>query len=81
MTDVKLLLTLVVIRPIAIFTMLTLLPGSYSLPRYFTFQDLLEFTGRDILDIGVKNGAHRTRLISSLAILKEKYNKGQFKFN
>ncbi|KAF6215238.1 hypothetical protein GE061_009990 [Apolygus lucorum] len=44
---------------------------------YKGVEDLLEFTEADIKEMGVKNAAHRARIVSSLVALKEKYNKGQ----
>ena len=32
----------------------------------------------EVKDLGVKNGAHRAKIVSSLRILKEKYERGRF---
>jgi hypothetical protein len=39
-------------------------------------QDLLTFTEADIKDLGVKNSAHRARVVSSLVALRTKHEKG-----
>lgn len=44
------------------------------------FQDLLEFSEGNIKDLGVKNAAHRARIVSSLVALKSKYQKGKSNF-
>lgn len=33
---------------------------------------------RDVKELGVRNGAHRAILVSSLIVLKRKYDKGSF---
>jgi hypothetical protein len=43
-------------------------------------QDLLMFTEADIKKLGVKNSAHRARVVSSLVALRTKYEKGKRKF-
>jgi hypothetical protein len=40
-------------------------------------QDLLTFTEADIKDLGVKNSAHRARVVSSLVALRTKQGKGK----
>lgn len=45
--------------------------------RIFGLQDLLGFSESEIKDMGVKNSAHRARIISSLVVLRKKYNKGK----
>lgn len=40
-------------------------------------QDLLDFSEANIKELGVKNSAHRARIVSSLVVLKKKYNKGK----
>jgi hypothetical protein len=40
-------------------------------------QDLLTFTEADIKDLGVKNSAHRARVVSSLVALRTKHEKGK----
>ncbi|XP_078324397.1 breast cancer anti-estrogen resistance protein 3 homolog isoform X7 [Crassostrea virginica] len=39
-------------------------------------EDLLNLTEADVRDLGLKNGAHRAKIVSSLRILKEKYERG-----
>ncbi|XP_073987360.1 breast cancer anti-estrogen resistance protein 3 homolog isoform X2 [Rhodnius prolixus] len=46
---------------------------------YKGVEDLLEFSEGNIKDLGVKNAAHRARIVSSLVALKSKYQKGQRK--
>jgi hypothetical protein len=41
-------------------------------------QDLLTFTEADIKDLGVKNSAHRARVVSSLVALRMKHEKGKW---
>jgi hypothetical protein len=41
-------------------------------------QDLLTFTEADIKDLGVKNSAHRARVVSSLVALRMKHEKGRW---
>lgn len=43
-------------------------------------QDLLDFSEANIKELGVKNSAHRARIVSSLVVLKKKYNKGKTLF-
>ncbi|XP_047118238.1 uncharacterized protein LOC124798754 [Schistocerca piceifrons] len=38
-------------------------------------EDLLTFSEEDIRDLGVKNSAHRARIVSSLVALRAKYEK------
>lgn len=40
------------------------------------FKDLLNLTEADVRNLGLKNSAHRAKIISSLRILKEKYERG-----
>lgn len=42
---------------------------------YIYLQDILWMSERDLKEIGIKNGSHRARMMSSLTILKGKYNK------
>uniref|UniRef100_T1HFZ8 SAM domain-containing protein n=1 Tax=Rhodnius prolixus TaxID=13249 RepID=T1HFZ8_RHOPR len=42
---------------------------------YKGVEDLLEFSEGNIKDLGVKNAAHRARIVSSLVALKSKYQK------
>jgi hypothetical protein len=50
---------------------------SESLQRVITVsQDLLAFTEADIKDLGVKNSAHRARVVSSLVALRTKHEQG-----
>ncbi|XP_063234266.1 breast cancer anti-estrogen resistance protein 3 homolog [Bacillus rossius redtenbacheri] len=42
-------------------------------------EDLLSFSEADIKDLGVKNSAHRARIVSSLVALRTKYEKGNKK--
>ena len=44
----------------------------------FVVQDLLTFTEADIKDLGVKNSAHRARVVSSLVALRMKHEKGKW---
>ncbi|XP_061163743.1 breast cancer anti-estrogen resistance protein 3 homolog isoform X2 [Saccostrea echinata] len=39
-------------------------------------EDLLNLTEADVRDLGLKNSAHRAKIVSSLRILKEKYERG-----
>lgn len=39
-------------------------------------KDLLNLTEADVRNLGLKNSAHRAKIISSLRILKEKYERG-----
>ncbi|XP_048774300.1 breast cancer anti-estrogen resistance protein 3 homolog isoform X3 [Ostrea edulis] len=39
-------------------------------------EDLLNLTEADVRDLGLKNSAHRAKIVSSLRILKEKYDRG-----
>nr|XP_034300991.1 breast cancer anti-estrogen resistance protein 3 homolog isoform X4 [Crassostrea gigas] len=39
-------------------------------------EDLLNLTEADVRNLGLKNSAHRAKIISSLRILKEKYERG-----
>ncbi|KAK3087173.1 hypothetical protein FSP39_002571 [Pinctada imbricata] len=39
-------------------------------------EELLNLTETEVKDLGVKNGAHRAKIVSSLRILKEKYERG-----
>lgn len=43
----------------------------------YAIQDLLTFTEADIKDLGVKNSAHRARVVSSLVALRTKQGKGR----
>lgn len=43
----------------------------------YVVQDLLTFTEADIKDLGVKNSAHRARVVSSLVALRTKQGKGK----
>jgi hypothetical protein len=43
----------------------------------YVVQDLLTFTEADIKDLGVKNSAHRARVVSSLVALRTKQGKGR----
>nr|CAD7207332.1 unnamed protein product [Timema douglasi] len=40
-------------------------------------EDLLSFSEADIKDLGVKNSAHRARIVSSLVALRTKYDKSK----
>ncbi|GFS78327.1 breast cancer anti-estrogen resistance protein 3 homolog [Nephila pilipes] len=42
---------------------------------YSGVEDILWMTERDLKDLGVKNGSHRARMGTSLAILKDKYQR------
>ncbi|KAF8782418.1 Breast cancer anti-estrogen resistance like protein [Argiope bruennichi] len=43
--------------------------------QYNGVENILWMTERDLKNLGIKNGSHRARLGSSLAILKEKYDR------
>lgn len=43
--------------------------------KYKGVEDILHFTERDIKALGIRNGSHRARIISSLVVLREKFNK------
>jgi hypothetical protein len=45
----------------------------------YVVQDLLTFTEADIKDLGVKNSAHRARVVSSLVALRTKQGKGRLR--
>ncbi|KAL3224974.1 hypothetical protein MRX96_049391 [Rhipicephalus microplus] len=47
-----------------------------SLPLSTLTLEILWMSERDVKDLGVKNGAHRAILVSSLIVLKRKYDKG-----
>lgn len=40
------------------------------------FQDLIYLGESDIKDLGLKNGAHRAKIVSSLRLLKDRYERG-----
>lgn len=42
------------------------------------FQELLWFSETDIKELGVRNSAHRARIVSSLVALRAKYERGEF---
>ncbi|KAK8766856.1 hypothetical protein V5799_006364 [Amblyomma americanum] len=44
--------------------------------KYTGVEEILWMSERDVKDLGVKNGAHRAILVSSLIVLKRKYDKG-----
>ncbi|XP_076454975.1 LOW QUALITY PROTEIN: breast cancer anti-estrogen resistance protein 3 homolog [Babylonia areolata] len=44
---------------------------------YGGVEDLLYATEGEIRDLGLKNGAHRAKIVSSLRILREKYERGK----
>lgn len=46
-----------------------------SITLFFFFKDLLQFSEGKIKELGVRNSAHRARIVSSLVILKNKYEK------
>ncbi|XP_024082121.1 uncharacterized protein LOC112126716 [Cimex lectularius] len=43
---------------------------------YKGVEDLLQFSEAEIKELGVKNAAHRARIVTSLVALKDKYEKG-----
>ncbi|XP_050397332.1 breast cancer anti-estrogen resistance protein 3 homolog isoform X3 [Patella vulgata] len=45
--------------------------------KYVGVEDLLYLTESEIRDLGVHNGGHRAKIVSSLRILREKYEKGR----
>lgn len=44
--------------------------------KYTGVEEILWMSERDVKDLGVRNGAHRAILVSSLIVLKRKYDKG-----
>ncbi|XP_076436953.1 breast cancer anti-estrogen resistance protein 3-like isoform X2 [Babylonia areolata] len=67
-------------RHIAIDIWLEALGLSDYLPLFSGYggvEDLLYATEGEIRDLGLKNGAHRAKIVSSLRILREKYEKGK----
>ncbi|XP_023218664.1 SH2 domain-containing protein 3C-like isoform X3 [Centruroides sculpturatus] len=44
--------------------------------NYKGVEDILHFSERDLKSLGIKNGSHRARIMSSLVILREKFKKG-----
>lgn len=46
--------------------------------EYTGVEDLLDLDEREIKKMGVKNSAHRARIISSLMALKDKYNRSKY---
>ncbi|PSN52437.1 hypothetical protein C0J52_16245 [Blattella germanica] len=52
--------------------------GQYAsvFEKFEGVEDLLTFTEADIKDLGVKNSAHRARVVSSLVALRTKHEKG-----
>ncbi|KAL8600260.1 hypothetical protein ACOMHN_040721 [Nucella lapillus] len=66
-------------RHVALSTWLQSLDLLGYLPLFSAFggvEDVLYVTEGGIRDLGVKNGAHRARIASSLRLLREKYEKG-----
>ncbi|KDR22236.1 hypothetical protein L798_01842 [Zootermopsis nevadensis] len=55
--------------------------GQYAsvFEKFEGVEDLLTFTEADIKDLGVKNSAHRARVVSSLVALRTKHEKGNKK--
>ncbi|XP_067001303.1 breast cancer anti-estrogen resistance protein 3 homolog isoform X2 [Anabrus simplex] len=51
--------------------------GQYAaiFEKFEGVEDLLSFSEEDIKDLGVKNSAHRARIVSSLVALRSKYEK------
>lgn len=67
-------------RHIAINTWLEALGLQAYLPvfsNYAGVEDLLYASESEIRDLGLKNAAHRAKIVSSLRILREKYEKGK----
>ncbi|XP_025112402.1 breast cancer anti-estrogen resistance protein 3-like isoform X4 [Pomacea canaliculata] len=67
-------------RHIAIPTWLEALGLQAYLPLFGSYggvEDLLYASEAEIKDLGLKNGAHRAKIVSSLRILREKYEKGK----
>ncbi|KAK7495787.1 hypothetical protein BaRGS_00013007, partial [Batillaria attramentaria] len=65
-------------RHIAITTWLEALGLQAYLPLFSSYggvEDLLYASEGEIRDLGLKNGAHRAKIVSSLRILREKYEK------
>lgn len=52
---------------------LDLLDYEETFRKYDGVEDLINFSESDIKDLGVKNSAHRARMISSLVALKGEY--------
>ncbi|GLH04785.1 Uncharacterized protein GBIM_10414 [Gryllus bimaculatus] len=44
--------------------------------RFTGVEELLSFSEEDIRSLGVRNSAHRARVVSSLVALRSKYDKG-----
>ncbi|KAL8562845.1 hypothetical protein ACOMHN_004537 [Nucella lapillus] len=67
-------------RHIAIDTWLEALGLHDYLPFFANYggvEDLLYASEAEVRDLGLKNGAHRAKIVSSLRILREKYEKGK----
>ncbi|CAL1546498.1 unnamed protein product [Lymnaea stagnalis] len=67
-------------RHIAIDTWLEALNMSdyfHLFHQYGGVEDLLYVSESEIKELGIKNGAHRAKIVSSLRILRDKYEKGR----
>ncbi|XP_055897909.1 SH2 domain-containing protein 3C-like isoform X2 [Biomphalaria glabrata] len=67
-------------RHIAISTWLEALSMPEYLPLFHQYggvEDLIYATESEIKDLGIRIGAHRAKILSSLRILREKYEKGR----
>ncbi|CRK86454.1 CLUMA_CG000245, isoform A [Clunio marinus] len=49
---------------------LELLDYEVNFQKFFGVEDLIELSESDIKDLGIKNSAHRARIVSSLVALK-----------
>ncbi|XP_064463573.1 SH2 domain-containing protein 3C-like isoform X2 [Ornithodoros turicata] len=50
---------------------------SHLFSKYQGVQDILWMSEKDVKELGVRNGAHRATMASSLVILRRKYEKGK----
>ncbi|KAH9503317.1 hypothetical protein Btru_072720 [Bulinus truncatus] len=67
-------------RHIALTTWLDALSMSEYLPLFHQYggvEDLIYATESEIKDLGIRVGAHRAKILSSLRILRDKYEKGR----
>lgn len=49
-----------------------------NLKKFNGVEELMYFCEADIKQLGVKNSAHRARIVSSLVALRDKWQKGEF---